>query len=55
MSGLGVGHVRQTPLESGLETGYVRIFLASWIAIYVFDGLHFTNSLDASPLIVRSS
>jgi hypothetical protein len=22
---------------------------------YVFDDLHFTNSLDASPLIVRSS
>jgi hypothetical protein len=31
MSSLGVGHVRQTPMEPGLETGYVGKILVSWI------------------------
>jgi hypothetical protein len=31
MSGLGVGHFRQMPLEPSLETRYVRKILASWI------------------------
>jgi hypothetical protein len=53
MFGLGAGHVRPEPLETGLGAGYVchdRRFGGK----IDFDVLHFTNS-HASPLIVQSS
>jgi hypothetical protein len=51
MSGLGAGHVRLDFMESGQKSdksGFFGIF-GLWID---FDGLHFTDSLNASSLIV---
>jgi hypothetical protein len=48
------GHVRFYLLEFGLETVYIRIFGKLDCKIF-FNDLHFTNSPNASSLIVRSS
>jgi hypothetical protein len=55
MSELGAGHVRQKPLESGLQPGYVWFFWKLWFLDRDFNYLHFTNSPNASSLIVQSS
>jgi hypothetical protein len=54
MFGLGAEHVRQSSLESGQKPGYVR-FSGNFGLEKVFNDLHFTNSPNTSPLIVRSS
>jgi hypothetical protein len=54
MSELGAGHVRQKPLEFGQKPGYVRFFENFGLEID-FDDLHFTNSPDASLMILWSS
>jgi hypothetical protein len=38
-----------------LEEWICPDFLESWFGRYFFDDLQFTNSLNASPLIVQSS
>jgi hypothetical protein len=55
MSGLGVRHVWQTPLELGLQGQMCPKIPGKLDWKKDFYYLHFTNSLDASPLIVRIS
>jgi hypothetical protein len=55
MFGLGVGDVRQMPLEPSQETGYVQIFLVSWIG-NVFSMIctsltHSMHPLDSTELL----
>jgi hypothetical protein len=54
MSGLGAGHVRKGFLESSQKPGYAQFSGIFGLEID-FDDFHFTDSPNASPLIVRSS
>jgi hypothetical protein len=53
MSRLGAGHVWLRHMESGQNPIYVQFF-GKFGLEKVFDDLHFTNSPNASPLIVHS-
>jgi hypothetical protein len=51
MSGLGAGHVQQGFLEFSEKSEYVRFSRIFGLEIDI-DDLHFTDSSNASPLII---